>query len=175
MSNKVFFAFLVIAAVVVIGLVAWTGRKSALDPDTATNTVTTNTAANNPDATPNSNTTVVPTVNEVVVPVVTDAYTLLAEAETTVVGEITTYSFADNNFLNVMPAAMQSAVLNETPVKQRETITIGETAAERIIISSAKDGSDVAVVQAVIGETLYDFRGNEDFLSNLSQYIIFSN
>lgn len=167
MSNKVFFAFLVIAAVVVIGLVAWTGRKSSLEPDTVTNTATTNTATTNQPTTPNSNTATVPAV--------TDAYTLLAEAETTVVGEITTYTFTDNNFLNVMPAAMQSAVLNETPVKQRETITIGETAAERLTISSAKDGSDVIVVQTVIGETLYDFRGTEDFLSNLSQYIIFTN
>lgn len=161
-----------------IGLVAWTGQKTATQPDVLGNSTNAIDANNNNGNT--TNTVVKPSaVNSInsnvnAERVTTSDYSLLAEAETNVIGEITTYTFAENNRLNVMPATMQAAVLNETPVKQRAAITIGNTAAERLTVTSAKDGSEITVVQAVVGEKLYDFRGSEEFLSNLSQYITFA-
>jgi hypothetical protein len=150
-------------------LVAWTGRQTALQIDT---TADTNVTATD-ESVDNANATNVATESDTIT--LQDAdFTLVAAAEQTVVGEITTYTFADNNLLNVMPADMQSLVLNETPVKERAAITIGETPAERVVIRSAKDGSDVTIVQTVVGNTLYDFRGSADYLSNLSQFINFT-
>lgn len=176
MSNKVFLVFLIIAALIVIALVAWTGQKTAIQQvSLSNNAATTNKTTDNNLNTTNS--VVEPAVKEDIVkaPVTTSDYTLLADVEANVIGEITTYIFIESNILNVMPATMQAAVLNETPVKERMTIMIGDTAAERLTINSAKDGSNITVVQAVVGETLYDFRGSDDFLSNLSKYIEFSN
>lgn len=173
MSNKVFLIFLIIAALIVIALVAWTGRNVALDQTEIVNA--NNDIANNGSvniATKSSNTNNDSSDDSKLVK--TEAFELLSPAETIVIGEITTYTFAENNILNVMPKAMQSAVLNETPVKERTVITIGETPAERLTLSSAKDGSDVIVVQTVVGEKLYDFRGNTNYLSNLSQFIKFN-
>lgn len=174
MSNKVFLIFLIVVALIVIGLVAWTGRNSALDQvetSSATNNTVSNSAVVNTATESNSNTNINSVSGKLVK---TEAFELLSPAETSIVGEITTYRFAENNLLNIMPKAMQSAVLNETPVKERVAITIGEITAERLTISSAKDGSDVTIVQAVVGEMLYDFRGNQSYLSNLSNFIKFN-
>lgn len=172
MNNKFFLVFIIVAAIVVVGLVAWTGRQNTTNQAVvnasvnAKSNVTTETSKTT-NSTTNVNTPV--TTNP------TAGYSILASAETTIVGEITTYIFADNNILNVMPMAMQSAILNETPVKERTTITVGGLTGERLIISSAKDGSDIAIVQISKGDQLFDFRGDDSYLSKLGQYIEFTN
>ncbi|EKD76731.1 MAG: hypothetical protein ACD_43C00009G0010 [uncultured bacterium] len=169
MSNKYFLAFVIVVAIIVVGAVAWTGRQTAFNDATVennTNTVVTNST---------SNTNSVPDTTTPVATISNSEYSILAAAETNNVGDITTYIFANNNILNVMPLTMQSAVLNETPVKERSAITVDGVTGERLVIGSAKDGSDTTIVQISNGDKLYDFRGDAEYLSNLSQYIDFTN
>ena len=100
-------------------------------------------------------------------------YTLSKPSQKLEVGEITTFTFTDGQ-LSVMPAAMQSVVLNETPVQAEVAVVISGLPAKRYTLSSAKDGSSFDVVQVLYLNQLYHFTGNEAFLSNLDQYIIFN-
>lgn len=101
-------------------------------------------------------------------------YTLLKEMTTTTIGEITSYQFSNGNALSVMPEAMKSAVLNETPVVAEQSTQIGDVPAMQYTLSSAKDGSHFTVVQVVRAGQLYDFRGSEEYLANLADYIKFN-
>lgn len=105
----------------------------------------------------------------------TESFTLLKPATPTTVGEITTYQFAVGNTMSVMPASYKSMVLNETPVLETRDIMIGETPAQELTISSAKDGSEITIVQLSLNNTVYDFRGDDNFLQQLTNYIEFTN
>ncbi|HBY73714.1 MAG TPA: hypothetical protein DEG44_03430, partial [Candidatus Kerfeldbacteria bacterium] len=87
------------------------------------------------------------------------SYTVMQSTDTLVIGEITTYSFGDTNSLSVMPAAMQSVVLNETPTLAETDITVAGQAGKKLTLSSAKDGSPFSVVQVIVNDQLFDFRG----------------
>ncbi|MBI2415324.1 MAG: hypothetical protein HYV33_01525 [Candidatus Kerfeldbacteria bacterium] len=97
--------------------------------------------------------------------------TVTAEATVTTAGDITTYHFSDSDYMNVMPSSYQAMVLNETPVQQRQAITVAGWPAERLTITSAKDGSELTVVHLLIDDRLYDFRGSENFLARLNDYV----
>lgn len=139
-----------------------------LNRDTATDATNTNT---NVAADQNVNvaeSTFQPIVSE------DGVYSLLQPAEKLEVGEITTYTFATGQ-LSVMPAAMQSVVLNETPIQAEVDLVVSGLPAKRYTLASAKDGSDFDVVQVLYLNQLYHFTGDEAFLSNLDQLIIFNN
>ena len=133
--SKLFIVFIVIAAVVVIGVVFFSVRQ----------------------------------------PTSQDTVTVVADATTSSEGEIMSYDFGNGNRLNVMPADYQTMVLNEIAVQERQSITIGSAAGERLTVTSAKDGSPTDVVQVILDRTLYDFRGSNDFLSHLDDYVTFTN
>lgn len=155
-SGALFIGFLAVAAVVVVLVL----NQDTSDP-AVTNTNTTNAA---------TNTSPVPE------PVVAldGSYTVLQSTDTLVIGEITTYSFGDDNSLSVMPAAMQSVVLNETPTMAEADITVAGLVGKKLTLSSAKDGSPFTVVQVVQADQLFDFRGTELFLNTLGQYVVFN-
>ncbi|MDP3971110.1 MAG: hypothetical protein Q8P90_05480 [bacterium] len=100
---------------------------------------------------------------------------VLVPATTAKYDEITTYTFEPENTLSVMPSSYEGISLNETDVLDRETISVGNQVAERLTIASAKDGSEISVVQVISDDYLYDFRGSDDFLESLDQYIKISN
>ncbi len=164
-TGWLFIGFVVAAAVVAIILVD-RNTNSTATTDTNTNQANTNSAI--PANTNSSDRQLITAADE--------SFSLLHTASTIEVGEITTYKFTDGNSLSVMPEAMQAAVLNETP-----TITVdsdwpvGGLMGERYTLSSAKDGSEFYVVQVVYAGKLFDFRGSEDYLNNLDQYIQFTN
>lgn len=174
--SKPFFIFIVVAAFVVVAAVAWfannqsqVGNVGNTDAEVnTTQTVNTNTVTSNTNKNANTSENVNTVVDE------SDDFTLVQPAEPTTNGEITTYIFAETNVMNVMPASMQSITVAETTVKERTPIMIGDTAGERLTVSSAKDGSDQVVVQVVLNETLYDFRGSADFLDKLADYVTFN-
>lgn len=172
--SKPFFIFIVVAAFVVVAAVAWfANNQSNLGENTTTDAnVNVVNTTNSVEGNENTN-------NESSANVSADAYegtafTLQQPAEIITSGEITTYTFSENNVMNVMPASMQSITVAETAVKERTPIMIGDTAGERLTVSSAKDGSDQVVVQVVLNETLYDFRGSADFLDKLADYVKFN-
>jgi hypothetical protein len=163
-TGLLFIGFVIVAAIAVIIFV---NRNASTD---VTNTNTNSDS----DTTVNSNATIRSNDNTETVSA-DGAYTLLQAAETTINGEITTYRFTDGNSLSVMPEALQSVVLNETPVKEEVDITVGGLPATRYTLASAKDGSLFTVVQIIYESKLYDFRGSTDYLDDLSQYIKFTN
>ena len=152
-SGALFIGFVVLAAIVVILVL---------------NNNSTNSKQNS-----NNNSTNTNAVSE---PIVASdgSYTVMQSTDTELIGEIITYSFGDSNSLNVMPAAMQSVVLNETPTMAEADITVAGLAGKKLTLSSAKDGSPFTVVQVVVNDQLFDFRGTELFLDTLGQYIVFN-
>ena len=88
-------------------------------------------------------------------------------------GEITSYIFGGNNIVNVMPLEMKSVVLAETGIKTAAAITVSGVEANRLTIQSAKDGSDLDIIQIEHEGTLYDVRGEASFLNSIEQYISF--
>jgi hypothetical protein len=166
-TGWLFIGFVVVAAVVVIVFVDRNASSTTTDTNSNVNAATT--------VRPDDNTN---TTNSDYLPVTAadESFSLLQVATTTEVGEISTYKFSDGNSLSVMPQALQSAVLNETP-----TITVDSDwpvaglMGERYTLSSAKDGSEFHVVQVKYAGKLFDFRGSEDYLNNLDQYIEFTN
>ncbi len=159
--SPLFLGFVIIAAIFVVGLVSWSASQQP-SSDTAT---TTNVAVVNT----NTSTKVDSKTK------LGDHVALLKEAAATEVGTIETYRFNETDTLNIMPEAMRSAVLNETPVQKEEVITVGGVEAKKLTITSAKDGSEGMVVQVIKNGNLYDFRGSDDFLANLSDFITFTN
>lgn len=143
-----------------------------LNRDTATDTTNTNT--NNVSDTTNDQN--VNTDEAAYQPVVSEdgAYSLLQPAEKLVVGEITTYTFAAGQ-LSVMPAAMQSVVLNETPIQAEVDLVVSGLPAKRYTLASAKDGSSFDVVQVLYLGQLYHFLGDAAFLDHLDSYILLNN
>lgn len=173
--SKPFFIFIVVAAFVVVAAVAWfANNQSQLGNSTSTTNavVVTNTAdKDESNLNQNSNGTANSNVD---VNVTATGFTLLKEANSSVNGDITSYTFTENNVLNVMPAEMQSITVAETAVQTRESITVGEVTGERLTVSSAKDGSAQTVIQIVRNGQLYDFRGSAEFLDDLTKYIQFN-
>lgn len=158
MSNKkpaLFIGFLIVAAIVVIVVVKSQTTDSSPESD-------------QPLADNNTNTVVEPMVSK------DGTYTVMQATNSEVIGEITTYSFGDSNSLNVMPAAMQSVVLNETPTLNEAAVVVAGLPGKKLTLSSAKDGSPFFVVQVINNDQLFDFRGNELFLDTLNQYIVFN-
>ena len=102
------------------------------------------------------------------------SYTILQSTDTQVIGEITTYKFGEKNSLSVMPSAMQSVVLNETPTLNEIDIVVTNVPGKKLLLSSAKDGSPFSVVQVIYQDQLFDFRGTDLFLDTLGQYIQFN-
>ncbi|MBI4407802.1 MAG: hypothetical protein HY565_04890 [Candidatus Kerfeldbacteria bacterium] len=158
-SGLLFIVFLVVAAIIVLVVL---NRNAAPEPTNVTTTINQN-------------------VNTVVdedtyQPVISadGAYTLAKPAQKLEVGEITTFTF-DAGQLSVMPSAMQSLVLNETPVQAEVDVMVSGLPAKRYTLASAKDGSDFDVVQVLYLNQLYHFTGDEAFLSNLDQFITFNN
>ncbi len=163
-SGLIFIVFLVVVAIIVLVVL---NRNAATEPvNVNTNTVNTNVATN-------QNVTVADDTYEPIVSA-DGAYTLSKPSQKLEVGEITTFTFADGQ-LSVMPAAMQSVVLNETPVQSEVVVVVSGLPAKRYTLASAKDGSKFDVVQVLYLNQLYHFTGDEAFLSNLDQYIIFNN
>lgn len=99
---------------------------------------------------------------------------ILQTATTSSQGEITTYQFGNGDVVNVMNPQFESLVLNETSVVAREPITVGSRTGEKITIKSAKDGSEIMIIHIVTEDTLYDIRGSEDFINNITNYINFN-
>lgn len=153
-SGVLFIGFLAVAA---IGVVVVLNRNAPDEPITETN----------------ANQAVVEPITEPVV-AKDGSYTVLQSTDTIVVGEITTYSFGEVNSLSVMPAAMQQAVLNETPTLNETDIAVAGVPGKKFTLSSAKDGSPFSVVQVMVNDQLFDFRGTDLFLDTLSQYIQFN-
>ena len=167
-TGFVFILFVVVAtAVVVVAM-----QNNQVD----TVNVQVNNQSNNQTNTANTDSKTADDNKVAVDPVVSadGSYTILQKMTTTTVGEIVSYTFTDGNALSVMPEAMQSAVLNETPVIASTEITIAEQTATQYTLSSAKDGSHFSVVQVIRNGQLFDFRGNADYLNNLSTYIQFN-
>ncbi len=164
-TGVLFIGFVVVAAIAVVVIV----NKNTNTEDPNTNTTETNTNASN------ANATVRPTDTDTTV---TDqGITLLKPAEKTVVGEIVTYRFLDGNSLSIMPEALRSVVLNETPVKSENDV-IDETTGvtyHHYTLASAKDGSLFSIVQVIQNSKLYDFRGADEYLNHLDQYVTFIN
>lgn len=106
--------------------------------------------------------------------VTTTGFTLLKDTTSTSNGDITTYHFDDGNVLNIMPVSYKAMVLNETAVTSTEKTMIGSTAAEILTLSSAKDGSNIKVVQLEREGQLFDFRGDDTFLNSLPTYVQFN-
>lgn len=154
-TGALFIGFVLITAVVVIVVLNWNSGTEITNSKQNTNSNSTNT---------------------VVEPIVAQdgSYTVMQSTDTLVIGEITTYSFGDTNSLSVMPAAMQSVVLNETPTLAETDITVAGQAGKKLTLSSAKDGSPFSVVQVIVNDQLFDFRGTDLFLDTLGQYIIFN-
>ena len=101
--------------------------------------------------------------------------TLLQTATETTSGEITSYHFDGNNILNVMPISYKDSVLNESSIIKTEDTSIGGSAGKKYTITSAKDGSEINVIHVELNGVLYDFRGTDDFLKSLNNYILLSN
>ena len=158
---------IIVLASVAAGLVYWQNQRTLLNNLVVNSNIATvnkTTVAN----TTNTNVTAADGSSE-------PEYSFVTPITTkTVTGEITTYTFSIGNILNVMPVSNRNLVLAETPIKSQHDITIGNTAAQYLTISSAKDGSDVHVVQVTVGDTLYDFRGSDGFLDSLNNYIQFN-
>lgn len=154
-----FIGFVGLAAIAVVFMLS-------NQPDAQTNT-TTNTTNTNQPVTTQPVQTPTQTIEQ-------EAVTLSQVTDTLDIGDITTYRFGDTNSLSVMPVAMQVAVLNETPTLETVDITVAGVTGQRLTLSSAKDGSPFTVVQVVQGDTLYDFRGDDEFLDQLDQYITFN-
>lgn len=166
MSNKkpaLFIGFLVVVAIIVILVV-----QKTLDKSQTPNSLP---EADQPSADNATNST-----TTVTAPIVAQdgSYTVMQATNSEVIGEITTYSFGDSNSLNVMPAAMQSVVLNETPTLNEASVMVAGLPGKKLTLSSAKDGSPFFVVQVISNDQLFDFRGNELFLDTLNQYIVFN-
>lgn len=164
-TGVVFIGFVVVTAIAVVVAVNQTTDTTDNDAVTSnsnTTTGNTNTVVNAVDSTE--------TITE-------DGITLLKPAEKTVVGEIVTYRFSDGNSLSIMPEALKTVVLNETPVKSEETVIDEATGItyHNYTLASAKDGSSFLVVQVIQNSKLYDFRGAEDYLNHLDEYVTFIN
>lgn len=89
------------------------------------------------------------------------------------VGDITTYTFDTTNFVNVVPVAMQSALLSETSILATTPVQVSGQSGKKLTLSSAKDGSKITIIQVIIDDTLYDIRGSDDFLNTIDTYIEF--
>lgn len=134
-------------------------------------------ASNNPGNTNTTEVAIVPDTSTddtgtVILPNTTEL-TLLQEASVTSQGEIQTYQFGNGNVVNVMSPEFKSLILNEAAVVRKESITIGSQTGEKITVESAKDGSEIKIIQIVTGTTLYDIRGSEEFINNITNYINF--
>ena len=161
---------MIIAAFIVIAAVAWFTNHQEVGEITTTNTATTNNANTGTE----TNVNTIDETNTNSNTAATDDFTLVQEATSTTSGDITSYSFGEEKVFNVMPADMQSITVAETAIKKQEDITIGAVTGQRLTVSSAKDGSEITIVQVVRNGQLYDFRGSADFLDHLADYIAFN-
>ena len=74
-----------------------------------------------------------------------------------------------------MPISYKDSVLNESSIIKTEDTSIGGSAGKKYTITSAKDGSEINVIHVELNGVLYDFRGTDDFLKSLNNYILLSN
>lgn len=88
-------------------------------------------------------------------------------------GDIYTYQFGGGNIVNVMPLEFEGLVLNESSVIDRQPINLGSVTGEKITIESAKDGSAVMIIHVKTNQYLYDMRGSDQFINNITNYINF--
>lgn len=100
--------------------------------------------------------------------------TLLENATVNAEGEIVSYQFGGGNVVNIMPLSYKSLVLNETSVVSREDMVIDGQDGEKITMKSAKDGSEVVIIQVETTDYLYDMRGSEEFINNINSYLNFN-
>lgn len=204
-KDNLFGAFVVAAGVIVIAAVAWTVTRPADQPEsTSTNTAnTTNTTSAdgvggtdgtdeditdesasslttqdsmNTNTEVNTNTTDSEnTANSARLQPATYSLELLQTSTTSNEGDIVSYRFNDNDIVNVMPLEYKELVLAETPVESEVDITVGGLPATQLVIRSAKDGSEITLIQIETGEYLYDIRGDAEFLDSINTYIRFTN
>lgn len=198
-KDNIFGAFVVAVGVIVIAAVAWTVTRPTDQPEsTTTNTTnTTNTTSadvvggtggtdediadelaeannENSDATVDESNVNSAVDTERLQPI-TYSLELLQTSTTSNEGDIVSYRFNDNDIVNVMPLEYKDLVLAETPVESEENITVGGLPATKLVVRSAKDGSEITLIQIETTEYLYDIRGDEEFLESINNYIRFSN
>jgi hypothetical protein len=165
-SSNLLLVFLAIAAIALIAVLMWSNKRPSQTNSVSSNTSPVN-QANVVDSQPNNTNATSQTEPEVGV-------VTLKSAETKTIGDIITYKFGSSNILNVIPLQMKSAILAETAVLDTAPVTVAGQSGEKLTLSSAKDGSKLTIVQITIGDKLYDFRGSDDFLNNLDQYVSFN-